>query len=315
MKSRGRILVIRGGAIGDFILTLPVLAALRQHFPDTHIEVLGYPRVADLAVAGGLADSVRSIESRAFAGFFASVAHLDKSAADYFSGFDLIVSFLYDPDSHFEDNVRHVSNAQFLAGPHRPDESQPVHACEAMLKPLERIAVFDPDAVPHLALRPGESQPAAHGAWLAVHPGSGSERKNWPEWRWKDFLSTLLDREAVNVLLVGGEVEAGKLQRLAAGLPTSRVACIENLPLADVARRLSSCLAFIGHDSGITHLAAALGLRGLVLWGDTSAEVWRPRGEGMCLVRDAAGLPGLQVETVLEATAALLQLARTSQTP
>ena len=56
----GRILVIRGGAIGDFILTLPVLAALRAQFPQARLVVLGYPHIASLALAGELADEVHS---------------------------------------------------------------------------------------------------------------------------------------------------------------------------------------------------------------------------------------------------------------
>ena len=67
-----RILVIRGGAIGDFILTLPVLAALRDRFPRADIEVLGYPRVASLALTGGLAKAVHAIESPGLASFFAT---------------------------------------------------------------------------------------------------------------------------------------------------------------------------------------------------------------------------------------------------
>jgi heptosyltransferase-3 len=47
--SRGRILVIRGGAIGDFILTMPAIAALKKQFPQTRLEVLGYPHIASLA--------------------------------------------------------------------------------------------------------------------------------------------------------------------------------------------------------------------------------------------------------------------------
>ena len=49
---QNKILVIRGGAIGDFILTLPVLSALRAQFPDTRLELLGYPHIAQLARAG-----------------------------------------------------------------------------------------------------------------------------------------------------------------------------------------------------------------------------------------------------------------------
>src|SRR5260221_5504612 len=62
-STQGNILVIRGGAIGDFILTLPVLSALRQHFPRVRLEILGYPHIAHLALAGRLADHVRSIEA------------------------------------------------------------------------------------------------------------------------------------------------------------------------------------------------------------------------------------------------------------
>jgi heptosyltransferase III len=96
--TQGKILVIRGGAIGDFILTLPVLAALRRQFPRTHLEVLGYPHIAGLALAGGLVQRVQSIEARSLAGFFARDGALAEDLVDYFSDFDMIISFLYDPD-------------------------------------------------------------------------------------------------------------------------------------------------------------------------------------------------------------------------
>lgn len=299
MKTRGKILVIRGGAIGDFILTLPVFAALRVQFPETHLEVLGYPRVTELALAGGLVDAARSIESRALAMFFAESAPLDREMAAYFAGFNIVVSFLYDPDEHFQENVRRISPAQFIAGPHRPDETQPLHATEVFLKPLERLAIFGADAEPRLLLASTNGHAPAAGRWIAAHPGSGSEKKNWPEWRWKEFLAALLAREPVNVLLVGGEAEAGRCQRLASALPAARVAVAENRPLAELARKLLHCEAFVGHDSGVTHLAAALGLPGLVLWGDTAEQVWRPRSGRFSLVRDPGGLSGLRVEEVL----------------
>ena len=96
--SRGKILVIRGGAIGDFILTLPAIAALRRQCPRAHLEVLGYPHIVQLALAGGLVDRVRSIEARALAGFFARRGTLEPDLVDYFSEFDIIISYLFDPD-------------------------------------------------------------------------------------------------------------------------------------------------------------------------------------------------------------------------
>src|SRR5439155_11698481 len=87
---RGKILVIRGGAIGDFILTLPVLAALRGHFPQARLEVLGYPHIAQLALAGGLVDRVRSIDAGPLAGFFARNGVLDVALQEYFARFAII---------------------------------------------------------------------------------------------------------------------------------------------------------------------------------------------------------------------------------
>lgn len=254
--SKGKILVIRGGAIGDFILTLPAIAALRNQFPDAHLEVLGYPHIAQLAQTGGLVDRVQPIEARALAGFFARNGELSEELRDYFSEFNVIISYLFDPDEIFKTNVGRCLHGQFIAGPHRPDEDQRIHATEVYLKPLERLAIFAADPVPHLNLH----APRVTHRVLALHPGSGSERKNWPEKHWADLLAQLANTTTLSFLLVGGEAEGERLKRLAAALPTQRVQVAQSLPLAELASRIQSCIAFVGHDSGITHLAAALGV-------------------------------------------------------
>jgi len=293
--AQGRILIIRGGAIGDFILTLPVLAALRAHFPSAHLEVLGYRHIAELALAGGLVDDVRSIEARPLAAFFAAGGALAPELQSYFASFDIILSFLYDPDRAFADNVGSCGKAQFIAGPHRPDEQAGVHATEVFLKPLQRLAIFEADSVPRLSLGPPHP---AQDATLAVHPGSGSERKNWPEPHWLELLRGLVAGSSDPVLIVGGEAEGDRLARLAGELPAERVRCAQQLPLVQVARLLSSCAGFVGHDSGISHLAAALGLPVLVLWGESNEAIWRPRGDRVHVMRGPGRLQDLPVATV-----------------
>jgi ADP-heptose:LPS heptosyltransferase len=301
-SSGGKILVIRGGAIGDFILTLPAIAALRNQFPGAHLEVLGYPHIVQLAVAGGLVDRVQSIEARALAGFFARGGALEPDLADYFSQFDLMVSYLYDPDGIFRTNVSRCSRAQFIAGPHRPDERVPLHAAKVYLKPLERVAIFDADPVPRLAL---DSQPATVDR-VALHPGSGAEKKNWPEHKWAELVQHVLDGTSLSLILTGGEAEGERLQRLAAALPPARVSVAQSLPLPELARKLQPCAAFIGHDTGISHLSAALGLPGLVLWGETAEEIWRPPQKNVVIVKDRGGLKTLSVSQVLLELTALL---------
>ena len=328
--SQGSILVIRGGAIGDFILTLPVLAALRENLPQARVEILAYPRVAPLAVAAGLAVATRSIEARPLAGFFAARGPLDEELQNYFSSFAVILSYLYDPDGIFQANVGRCTKAQFIAGPHRPDERAALHATDVFLKPLERLAIFDADPSPRLTLSssPGpaheqgratlprsrdpnevsarqEPRPTGVNS-LALHPGSGSESKNWFEANWSELLRALVQETTAPLLLIGGEAEGDRLRRLTRDLPPERFALAQNLPMLELAQRLAGCRGFLGHDSGITHLAAAVGLPGLVLWGPSNEAVWRPRSERMKILRGAPGLASLSVEKVLAGVKELL---------
>lgn len=303
----GKILVIRGGAIGDFILTLPVLTALRTQFPEADLEVLGYEHIASLAVEGGLASAVRRIDARPLAGFFARGGALDPGLEQYFAEFSVIVSYLYDPDQIFQTNVARCSRAQFVVGPHRPDEKGDTHATEVYLRPLERLAIFDADPVPTLRLRTADVPVRSSNVRMALHPGSGSERKNWPEKNWAQLLKELSRGAGIDLLLVGGEAEEGRLERLAVALPPSRVKMAKSLPLPQLSTLLKECTAFAGHDSGISHLAAALGLPTFVLWGETPQVVWQPRGKQVRILNDPGSLARLRVEQVFQALSAYIR--------
>jgi heptosyltransferase-2 len=268
---------MRGGALGDFILTLPVLAALRRKYPSHQIEILGYPAIASLAVAGGLADAVSAIESPRLTGIFVRNGTVDPPVAEWFSGFDFIVSYLSDPERIFQSNIARHTSVPFVAGPHRPDETRAVHATEQLLEPLQSLGIVDADSQPRLRLP--SAGPKSRG--IAAHVGSGSAKKNWPEADWLE----LLEKVPCKILLIGGEAEGDRCARLATPLPPGQVEVAQSLPLVELAGRMQTCSGFIGHDSGITHLAAALGLPGVVLWGPSNLTVWRPQSDQMKIVQ------------------------------
>jgi heptosyltransferase III len=303
-----KILVVRGGALGDFILTIPVLAALRARFPTHSLEILGYDRAASLAVAGGLADRVSALESPDLAGFFARDGAWPERSAQYFAGFELIVSYVYDPDGIFQSNVLRCVAAPFLAGPHRPDDSGRRHAAQVLLQPLEELGVGEVDPRPRLIL-PGPAEPSADKC-LAVHPGSGSARKNWPEPKWAELLQRLAEETRWHFLLIAGEAEGSRCERLAAALPCHRVRLAQNLPVVELARKMRSCAAFMGHDSGVTHLAAAFDLPGLVLWGPSNEIVWRPLSDRLWLIQGGPELDALPVQTVFQEAQLILREPR-----
>ncbi|MSU33572.1 MAG: glycosyltransferase family 9 protein [Pedosphaera sp.] len=286
--KQGKILVIRGGAIGDFILTLPALAALRSTFPDTRLEVLGYPHIASLADAAGVVDAVIPIESRALAGFFARNGSLDPAMSEYFAGCHVIFSYLFDPDEIFRDNLSRVTRAQVIQGPHRPDETSAQHATDQMLRPLERVAVFGADPIPRITTRISPSLSHHDQRLVAVHPGSGSASKNWSAEFWQHLMRNLGDDPRRRVLFIGGEAEGNRLEQLSLELPRERCEVLTGRPLPEVAQRLAGADAFVGHDSGITHLAAAVGLPGVALWRESNATIWRPRSDRFRLVEAGA---------------------------
>ena len=278
-----RILVIRGGAIGDFILTIPVFRALKAQFPDNEIHVLGYPHIASLAMLTGDVSEVHPIEARQMAGFFARNGELDKSLQGFFDSFGLIISYLFDPDRIFHDNVGRATGAQFIQGSHRPDEQQGIHATEVFLRALESLAIFSPDSRPRLdperlqlssAITAVESR-----ATIALHPGSGSPNKNWRVENWIALIQNLIAETDYRLMLVGGEADRDRHATLKPLIPSDRLIEAFGYPLNELAAMLAGCSGFIGHDSGISHLAAAAGLQGIVIWPSTNPAIWEPKSE------------------------------------
>lgn len=287
--------------MGEFVLTLPVFAALRAQFPGIAIEVLGYPRIAELAKAAGLVDEVRSIETRAAAGFFARGASaLDEDLSSYFAKFSVIFSYLFDPDGFFQMNVGRVSAAQFIQGQARPDEGASLHASETFLKPLERLAIFEADAVPRLSLAlAGERN--GTGARIAIHPNPETGARAWPEAKWRNLALAITAKTGFGVVLVGDEAQARVLRRIAAELPAGRATMVGTSGFGELAKELGGCQAFVGHDSGVSHLAAALGVPCVAVWGNSNATIWQPRGAHVTVLKNRAGAIGVTQEEVLSA--------------
>lgn len=303
-----RALVIRGGAIGDFILTLPAIRLLRDSIPDVRIEILGYKPIVELAVSAGLAESVRSLEHGSMAKLFVPNVPIDRELLDYFRGFNLVVSYLYDPDGYFRGNMERIGVRTFLAASHHVEPGAG-HAAAQLARPLEKLAMYLDDPAPKIGLAiPAGS--AGGRPVIAVHPGSGSLKKNWPATNW-----SRLGRELSEVFphcrlaLVTGEAEAerGVTKAMLEGWRGLDFLHWDQMPLTQLAVNFSTCAAFLGHDSGISHLAAACSLPCLLLFGPTDPATWAPRNAGVQVLSDASGdLQRMSFEIVRAAAGGLM---------
>ena len=293
-KIFDRALVVRGGALGDFLLTLPAIKTLRA--ASAHLALLAYPQFAGLAREAGLVDTVRSIEYGPLSGFFARGAVHDPDLRDYFSSFDVVVSYLYDPDDIFAENLREAGVKRLVTGVHKPDAG--IHAVEQLAGPLAALGLSLGERAAELRM-PGVSP---HPSLIAMHPGSGSSAKNWPAERWETLARQLLaGSPSVRLAVVGGEADAAALRTLEGLRREDRVVFWDNLPLSSLARNLAGTQGYLGHDSGVSHLAAVLGVPSLLLFGPTDPAVWSPPHGHVKILRTEEDLPHLSEAAVLAA--------------
>lgn len=307
-----RILVLRGGAIGDFVVTLPVLQALKQTWPDCHIVLVGYPHVARLALQCRMVDEVRSLDEVGMARFFSWRPEFDAEQINFVSSFDLVISFLHDPGDIVRQNL-------FRAGARQVIYSSPLvkrrHAVDQMLLALKDLPVnmegcsFPRITLPEDRLRRGQDLAQEFGVSLpavALHPGSGSPHKNWPLANYLKLHRWIQDNLKLDAFLILGEADeaiAQALRKLDYCPPT-----VSGLPLVDTAALLAASTAFVGNDSGITHIAAALSLPTVALFGPSDPDLWGPRGDAVTIIRAPNhDLHAIRVPEVGAALRAMLQ--------
>lgn len=297
----GKILFIRGGAIGDFILTMPAIQLVRETLPEAHIEVLGYETITSVAKATSLVQATRSIEHGPMAGFFVPEGKLDSEWMKYFASFSVVISYLYDSAGFFRANVERCKVGTFIQGPHVVDESKlDESAAMQLAKPLEGLAMFLEKAYVELSAGCGDEGHAlltkkslsAARPRIALHPGSGSASKNWSLEGWVEVAEKLQRKFPIaEFLIISGEAEERSIADCLKLLDHAGVNWrhLEHVKLPEVAAQLQCCDLFLGHDSGISHLAAACGVPALLLFGPTDPKIWAPKNPTVQTIKAPLG--------------------------
>jgi len=297
-----RILVLRGGALGDFLVTLPALGLLRRRWPAARIELAGNAVAGTLAVHRGVLDAVHSQHEARWLALFAG-APLPPPLAEWLTGFDLIVNFWPDPDGELARLFPLRPDQRYLSGDAHPTVGPAAaHYCRPLRELGLRPDRFDFALAPltgsggeETRRRPTPAQkvltvaPGPRPRRIALHPGSGSPAKNWPIDRWLALARWLRDERGADLLWVVGPAEAPVAR-------APREATAANLPLETLIDQLAGCDAFLGHDSGVSHLAAAVGLPGALWFGPTEPAVWAPPSPRMRVLRKGRSLAEISVE-------------------
>ena len=290
-----RLAILRPGALGDAILTLPVLESLRAGSQGAHIVVAGSPAFR-LAADCGLASEAVPFDDRRLLGLFA-IGGTSKVVA----GCGVCLAYGRRPDPLLAASLKRSGVARVIEWPAMPEKG--VHAADHLLGAVEAAGLPVATRIPRLPPQPAWREAARAwlaarglgGGFVAIHPGSGGQRKRWPVAR---FAEVAL-RAAQPVVWLLGPAEGDDREARAIGEQAGTVA--DDLPLSTLAGLLACCRAYLGNDSGVSHLAAAVGAPTVALFGPTDPAVWAPRGPHVAVLDGKGDLDGIAVDQVIAA--------------
>lgn len=301
-------LIIFPGALGDLMCLLPAIEELGRRYPKIEFALMARSELARFAEQRTTIVAGYSIDRREVATLFSKPSSGWKLAHEFFHQFDRIECFLAADNQCFRSSLRLAAKGGVSFYPFRPPGMGHVAECylrvigASVTPTLRRPIELLPDDL-NGARKKLQGCGLAPGRYILVLPGSGSTHKNWPAENFVQLADKL--QPAHRALVVLGPAESA----LAPAFKSRSASVLSDLELGELAgiARLARC--FIGNDSGVSHLAAAAGARGLAIFGPTDPERWRPLGDVEIIRHDPLeNLPVDQVwplvESLIEGTPA-----------
>jgi heptosyltransferase-2 len=278
-----RMLLLRPGALGDVIAARAAIGAVRAGAPDAEVLLLAPGGRGRLLERPGLADRVLDLDGAEAAWLFADTDEpppppLRGAAGDPAHAF----AWLADPDGATGRALARLGAGAVHVLPPRPEERGKVHIHEHLARPVREALGLETSPLPALAVPLGAVHAAREAAGLTrrpyavLHPGSGSPRKNWPDYQYETLARRLAG--TLEIVVTSGEADGDLGARLARRAAARH---LHDRPLEELAALLAGADLYVGNDSGVSHLAAAVESGGrrphaVVLFGPTLPQVWGP---------------------------------------
>lgn len=296
-----RLLLLHQGAIGDFLLTLSLIGPFREALDIEHVSTIATSPVARLAAGRSVMDAYISPESIRLHDLYKENESVNDRLAALLGGAEAILNCLSGVGEPVDRAIRRYCTGRVYSIDPRPREETLLDRKHITRQWAADLAgqggpVIGP--VPPQIIHNHSSINKTDGSVIAIHPGSGGQAKCWPTERFLALADRL--RPAVIRWLIGpAERERNPLGCDRILNTGDKVVAEESLePVMDA---LADADIYIGNDSGMTHLAAALGVPTLAFFGPTDPQVWKPLGGHVHIVsagRPGEAMTGIEVETV-----------------
>jgi heptosyltransferase-3 len=328
MKTLTRLLFIRPGALGDTLLALPVLALARQQWPGRDLTLVAREDVGHLALGSLLADHISDYRDVSWSSIFREKIPEGSAPKDPLQSLirgSSVVAWLSDPDGVVEHNLRRLGARQIVLAQGRPDPTIIEHIALTLARGLAPLGLTLPRDYVDLTRRmPDRLTPSAgievidrqlqavlsrHQPAVAFHSGSGGAAKRWPPQAFASLIEASI-RHGHLPILISGPQDNDSTQSVISSLPRAgalELHTLSNLPLGQLNTLLQYCRAYVGNDSGITHLAALAGAPTLALFGPTNPDYWAPVGRrARVLISRTGHMADIAIEAARDALIGLL---------
>lgn len=308
-------LVHHDGALGDLLLSVPCLLAIRAESGPVHL--VGRGDVVRFLKQIGVANEANSSDRALFSTFYSAP---DQRLHNFLSEFDRAYIFTTDEGASPFGAIRSIIPRSHVIRT-IPPRGSAIHAAAYRMSQFEpvtaaacRESVLD---VPIPAVDAARSvlTGAGHRAGMPVlglHPGSGGMAKCWPLERYFELVRRLQANLNIFVVLFTGEAERERIEKSVSQYVSEHKNVLHwaDRDLLSAAALLRHCGSYIGNDSGFSHLAGLLGCSAVVLFGPTDPALWKPLGRHVQVVSTAGCGPLSEIgvdEVVLRVQSAIGQ--------
>jgi len=311
-KQKGGILLIQLGDIGDVVLTMPAILALRRQFPDNELIACVREHARELAEDCPWTDGVISVDKKKRTlrqGLFYHAQFLNALRQPRFSlAIDLrtgprgaLVAFLSRAPyriGRFADEGPLWRNSLFT---HlvRPENEAVQYAPEHHLNILAPFGLHMERALPILTipdLRRKRARAILREAGIteqrpmaAIHPFSLWQYKEWQPSEWVSLMRHLTERLGFSVIVTGSSSERVRAGELTKGSSGRAFNLAGKTSIGELPAILEACDLFVGVDTAALHIAGAVGVPTVGIFGPSSPVSWAPRGDRHCVA--TKGMP------------------------
>jgi ADP-heptose:LPS heptosyltransferase len=297
---RRNILIFHQAALGDFVVTFPLALAMGRMFPQSRVMYVTASSKGKLAERLLGVDSV-DIET-GWHVLHGPKPELNDRNRSLVTGAHTIISFVSSPNDTWEDNVRAFNpQATLVQLTTKPEDDRTQdHIASALVRQLNRWPAISSAAGQMLSSIQNRGLTVKRNPTdVIIHPGAGKPEKCWPVEKFVKLVESLHRHETpVRILLGEAELEKFSPDALAA---IEKAATVRKpASYLDLLDEISQATVFVGNDSGPGHIAGAIGVPTVSLFGSPSYR-WKPLGPKVHVI-EKESLSKISVDEVARAT-------------